>query len=177
MSAFFPNSQSFGDFCLLYKTFNGLGMKLWNVELKSNRAADDFVVKISFARSSRPEVFCKKDVLKNFAKFTGKRLRPEVRNFIKKGLWLWILRNFKNTFFYRRPPVAVSVLWLPCFDISYLQRQSKKILLSNSSWGNVIFIKFSDVFAYQGLKKLPKIPTAINIVVMTLGFFFQISKM
>ena len=25
-------------------------------------------------RSSRPEVFCKKDVLKNFAKFTGKHL-------------------------------------------------------------------------------------------------------
>ena len=25
-----------------------------------------------FSRSSRPEVFCKKDVLKNFAKFTGK---------------------------------------------------------------------------------------------------------
>ena len=26
-------------------------------------------------RSSRPEVFCKKGVLKNFAKFTGKHLR------------------------------------------------------------------------------------------------------
>ena len=25
-------------------------------------------------RSSRPEVFCKKDVLRNFAKFTGKHL-------------------------------------------------------------------------------------------------------
>ena len=25
-------------------------------------------------RSSRPEVFCEKDVLKNFAKFTGKHL-------------------------------------------------------------------------------------------------------
>ena len=25
-------------------------------------------------RSSRPEVFCKKDVFKNFAKFTGKHL-------------------------------------------------------------------------------------------------------
>ena len=27
-------------------------------------------------RSSRPEVFCKKSVLRNFAKFTGKHLRP-----------------------------------------------------------------------------------------------------
>ena len=35
-------------------------------------------------RSSRPEVFCKKDVLKNFAKFTGKHLWPETCNFITK---------------------------------------------------------------------------------------------
>ena len=28
----------------------------------------------SIIRSSRPEVFCKKGVLKNFAKFTGKHL-------------------------------------------------------------------------------------------------------
>ena len=39
-------------------------------------------------RSSRPEVFCKKGVLKNFGKFTGKHLcqslRHEVCNFIKK---------------------------------------------------------------------------------------------
>ena len=35
---------------------------------------------ISF-RSSRPEPFCKKGVLRNFAKFTGKHL------FLKKRLW------------------------------------------------------------------------------------------
>ena len=29
-------------------------------------------------RSSRPEVFCKKAVLKNFAKFTGKHLRQSI---------------------------------------------------------------------------------------------------
>ena len=29
-------------------------------------------------RSSRPEVFCKKDVLRNFAKFTGKHLCPSL---------------------------------------------------------------------------------------------------
>ena len=36
-------------------------------------------------RSSRPEVFCKKGVLKNFTKFTGKRPRPA--NLLKKRLW------------------------------------------------------------------------------------------
>ena len=29
-------------------------------------------------RSSRPEVFCKKGVLRNFAKFTGKHLRQSL---------------------------------------------------------------------------------------------------
>ena len=29
-------------------------------------------------KSSRPEVFCKKDVLTNFAKFTGKHLRQSL---------------------------------------------------------------------------------------------------
>ena len=50
-------------------------------------------------RSSRPEVLCKKDVLRSFIKFTGKHLcqslsfnkvaglRPETCNFIKKRLW------------------------------------------------------------------------------------------
>ena len=53
-------------------------------------------------RSSRPEVFCKNGVLKNFAKLTGKHLCQslffglEACNFILKngagtGLFLWIL--------------------------------------------------------------------------------------
>ena len=36
-------------------------------------------------RSSLPEVFCKKGVLRNFAKFTGKHLWPAT--LLKKGLW------------------------------------------------------------------------------------------
>ena len=41
------------------------------------------------SRSSRPELFLemflkKKDVLRNFTKFTGKHLKPEACNFIKK---------------------------------------------------------------------------------------------
>ena len=44
-------------------------------------------------RSSGPEVFCKKDVLRNFAKFLGKHLCQSLLfnkgtcNFIKKRLW------------------------------------------------------------------------------------------
>ena len=35
---------------------------------------NEYFLKISLSRSSRPEVFCKKGVLRNFAKFTGKQL-------------------------------------------------------------------------------------------------------
>ena len=64
-------------------------------------------------RSSRPEVFCKKDVLRNFAKFTGKYLCQGL--FFNKfaywgpqlywtidfgtGVSLWILCNFQEHFF------------------------------------------------------------------------------
>ena len=33
--------------------------------------------KLDYIRSSRPEVFCNEGVLRNFAKFTGKRPVPE----------------------------------------------------------------------------------------------------
>ena len=76
--------------------------------------------------SNRPEVFCKKGVLTNFAKFTGKHLcqrlffnkvaglRPQACNFIKKeSLAQMFSCEFceisKNTFSYRTPPVAASI--------------------------------------------------------------------
>ena len=60
-------------------------------------------------RSSRPEVFCKKGVLKNFTEFTGKHLCQS----LKKSLWdrcffCEFCEIFKNTYFYRTPLVAAS---------------------------------------------------------------------
>ena len=49
-----------------------------------------YLDKFGHGRSSRQELFCKKDVLKNFTKFTG----SEASNFIKKRDSL-----LKNTFF------------------------------------------------------------------------------
>ena len=43
---------------------------LWQFQLE----VDYYSHKISKVRSSHPEVFCKKGVLRNFAKFTGKHL-------------------------------------------------------------------------------------------------------
>ena len=79
-------------------------------------------------RSNRPEVFCKKGVLRNFAKFTEKHLcqslffnkvaRPEACNFIKKEILTPVFscefnEISKNTFSsYRTPPVVASVITL-----------------------------------------------------------------
>ena len=64
-------------------------------------------------RSSHPEVFCKKDVLRNFAKFTGKHLgqRRQAYNFIKKETLAQVFscefwEIFKKTFFHITPLVA-----------------------------------------------------------------------
>ena len=72
---------------------------------------------------SNCQVICKKGVLKNFTKFTGKHMclgrvsflitRPEVCNFNKKETLTQVFSYefyeiFKNTYFYRTPLVAVS---------------------------------------------------------------------
>ena len=51
-------------------------------------------------RSSRPEVFCKKGVLKNFIKFTGKHLAQVFS--------CEFCEIFKSTYYYRTPLVAAS---------------------------------------------------------------------
>ena len=74
-------------------------------------------------RSSHPEVFCKKGVLRNFAKFTEKHLYQSLFfnyveslkdcSFIKKETLVEVLScEFcdisKNIFSYKTPPVAAS---------------------------------------------------------------------
>ena len=68
---------------------------------------------------------CKKSILENFAKFTGKRLckclffnkvaslKPETRNFIKKETLAQVFSRelcgmFENIFFYRTPSMVAS---------------------------------------------------------------------
>ena len=75
------------------------------------------------SRSSHTVVFCKNDVLRNFAKFTGKRLCKSLffnkvaglgpASFIKKETLAQVFscefcEFSKNTFSYRTPPVAAS---------------------------------------------------------------------
>ena len=53
-------------------------------------------------RSSCQEELCKKDVLKKFAKFTGKHLRPATllkkRLFLIKGVFLWFAKFLRTPF-------------------------------------------------------------------------------
>ena len=59
------------DFSNTYKKQLELELKLCiGIELLKNR-----YIHILMSRSSRPEVFCKKGVIKNLAKFKGKHLK------------------------------------------------------------------------------------------------------
>ena len=67
-------------------------------------------------------MFCKKGVLRNVTKFTGKHLcqslffnklqtqglQPYSTRYSRTGIFLWILWNFKEHLFYRTPLVAAS---------------------------------------------------------------------
>ena len=46
-------------------------------KLNSEMILFNYVFSKTF-KSSRPEVFCKNDILRDFAKFTGRKLRPVV---------------------------------------------------------------------------------------------------
>ena len=102
-----------------------------------------------FNRSTRPEVFCKKSILGNFAKFTGKQLcqslffnkvAGQACNFIKKetlaqAFSFEFCEISKNTFSYRTPPAAASrstfkwiqafILSAPIFDTMMLKKITK----------------------------------------------------
>ena len=79
-------------------------------------------------RSSRPELFCEKGLLKNFAKFRGKHLCQSLLlnkvvacNFIKKETLAQVFscgfcEIFRNTFFCRAPPVPASERWVAGLD-------------------------------------------------------------
>ena len=84
-------------------------------------------------RISRPNVFCKKGVLRNFEKFTGKhpcqslffnKVTGQASTLSKKRLWCRCFSvNFasflsKNTFSYRTPLLAASRLGSDCTSSS-----------------------------------------------------------
>ena len=66
-------------------------------------------------RSSCLEVFCEKDILKSFSKFTGKQLlqvlvliKLQAKKRLQHRLFFLVLQNFQEHLFYRIPTVAAS---------------------------------------------------------------------
>ena len=69
--------------------------------------------------SSRPEVFCKKDVLANFAKLTGKHLCQGL--FFYSYMLFHIMRNkFQESGGECNKVVSVSVMSFPSFSSCYI---------------------------------------------------------
>ena len=126
------------------------GLKLWKVD---NQKPECFI--LMFAESSHPEVFCKKGVLGNFAKFTGKHLyqspfcRPHSCTFIEKETLAQVFscefcEISKNTYFHRTTLVAAS--GLPKWRSNDQNCFIKKVFLNTSqnSQGNTcIKVSFS----------------------------------
>ena len=73
-------------------------------------------------RVSRPEMFCEKGVLRNFAKFTGKHLCQNL--FFNKVV-------SKTTFSYRTPPLAASGNQTSVREVKILKKQKAKRLLKS----------------------------------------------
>ena len=101
------------------------GKKLAEVDSKISFQA----IYIQVSRSSRPEVFCKKGFLRNFAKFTGKHLCQ--RLFINEAL-------FKKS------------LWHRCFPINFAKFLRAPFLQNSSGgcfWVSTVMLKqlFSQV--------------------------------
>ena len=76
--------------------FQMFGLALNTSLMKTDKCA---VLTMKIARSSRPKVFCKKGVLRNFTKFTGKHLCLSL--FLNKVAG-------KNIFFHRTSLMAAS---------------------------------------------------------------------
>ena len=73
---------------------------------------------IKMIRSSRQEVSCKKDGLRNFARFTGKHLCQALFSLLKKRLWHGFFPiNF--TKFLRTPFLTEHLQWLLLNNYSF----------------------------------------------------------
>ena len=85
----------------------GLKEKFYTLILKFVNITFCFMTEPQTMQKQPPELFCKKGVLRNFAKFTGKHLCQKL--FFNKVVFSCEFCEIsKNTFLYRTPPVAAS---------------------------------------------------------------------
>ena len=82
------------------------------------------------SRSSRPEVFCKNGVLRNFTKLTGKHLRQSL--FFNKVVGLRPATLLKRRLWHRCFPVNFEKFRRTPFFIEHLWRLLRSLKISNS---------------------------------------------
>ena len=130
-------------------------------------------------RSSRPEVFCKNGVLKNFATFTGKhlcqslfliKLQPNTCNFIKKRLWH---RPYACNFIKKR-------LWHRCLPVNFEKFLGTPFfieqlwwLLLGEIWNQVINVLHSGYFMTSLFSHIRMYHKKIDVKVMSFVSVFK----
>ena len=100
-------------------------------------------------RSSRPEVFCKKDVFRNFAKFTGKHLCQSL--FFSKVAGLRPATLLKKRPWHRCFPVNFAKSLRTPFFTEHLRRTAsiKKTFISESAFGKIFNFNFDIVWDFN----------------------------
>ena len=96
---------------MFHKTCIKLKITLHNTRAQiGHMGSPAFPLSFFTHRSSRLQIFFILDVLKDFTNVTGKHLCWSffLIKWLQHGVFLWHLQNFKNTFFYRTPPVGAS---------------------------------------------------------------------
>ena len=100
------------------------------------RVGCKYTSELILSRSSLPEVFCKKGVLRNLAKFTGKNLCQSLF-FTKKRLWY---RCFPVNFYLRPATIFRSAnlfkkrLWHRCFPVDFLKFLRTPFFIEYRRW-------------------------------------------
>ena len=83
---------------------------------------------IAILRSSRPEVFCKKVVLKHFAKFIGKQLFRSPFSYKMSGR---VKKRFRHMFYYKISEIFKTIIENNCF-LYIIWNFSRKIFCWNN---------------------------------------------
>ena len=120
---------------------------------------------MSFIQKQPPEVFCKKGVLRYFAKSTGKHLCQ--RLFFNKKVF------FLRTPFYRHLRMTASIYFLVCE-----KKLSKSFRLPNSCFSKrtceLFLFRTMQNLQFAVLTNLPKVHEFFTFVSLTLGPFLNI---
>ena len=119
------------------------------------RSLNIFILIIWFT-SSRPEVYCKKGVLRNFEKFTGKQLRQNLFNKVA-GL---------------RPATLLKKrLWHRRFPVNFAEFLRTPFLREHLRW-MLLLLFIVDKSQFMLLFRADNCASSFDVLISSSGFFF-----